>query len=108
MSTQFSDRPTQKMIRALGGIKDTMLSAPTWFEIKQWLWKQKKYNNDEGGIHVETNAYSVAPKYKRKWFYKIVGITEFISGDGFDSPVEAEVEGIKKAVEFLHKQLKPS
>lgn len=70
-------------------------SAPLWQQVKQWLWEKNKIKIDVYSIHNSNN------------FFATFSIGQTIKGRSKDihSPITAEIEGIKKAVEHLHKQL---
>lgn len=69
-------------------------TAPLWQQVKQWLWDKYKVSMEV------TNYVESEQGYK----FKIWNTKEWLSG--FSSPITAENEGIKKAVEHLYKTRK--
>lgn len=72
-------------------------SAPTYMEVKEWLWEKHKvivehcynYNCTEFAIRIYQNGTIMTKTFQT-----------------YNSPILAEKEGIKKTVECLHSQLK--
>ena len=76
-------------------------SIPLWSQVKEWLWQKHK-------IFVTSFKWA---SDKLGWDYSIVDKNEDVppymakEDHHLDSPILAEVEGIKKAIEYLHSQL---
>lgn len=78
-------------------------SAPLWQQVKQWLWE--KHDIFIEVVDVSTQDESIHSD-------KMIGIIEFeyavkikeeyIEVNQTDSPITAEIEGIKKAVQYLY------
>lgn len=70
------------------------IKAPLWQEIKQWLWEK----------------HGIAVSWRREdgdecFNYKLYGDVEINRSDEiFESPITAEIEGIKKAIEYLYNE----
>lgn len=73
---------------------DTM-SAPTYQDAENWLWSEHK-------LYVRTQ-----PRSDRQyiWHRTYRGVESFPM-EGFNSPIPAHREGIRKAIEHIHSQLK--
>lgn len=74
----------------------------SWWDIKRWLWEKHRLWFNQTTIVAPTDIL----KHK---FYDIVyrckeGFPTLFRTDMFDSPAESEIEGIKKAVKYLHEQ----
>ncbi len=69
------------------------ISAPLWKQVKQWLWEKHK-------ITFEVRNYSDG------FLCVMVDGTIRNTTFQFDSPITAEQEGIKKAIEYLHSRIK--
>lgn len=81
-------------------LSDDFYVAPTWQQVKQWLWE--KHN-----IRIETPFSVVTHSYyinilKREGINSEMkfGKTIFYTAE---NPIAGEIEGIKKAVEYLYK-----
>lgn len=76
---------------------DHRCSAPLWQQVKQWLWEKEK-------IWV----YRMRGDKKNEFTYRIIKdetvLFELNSGIYYSSPITAETEGIKKAIEYLHEK----
>lgn len=72
---------------------------PIWQQVKRWLWERHKIS-----IEVErVNNQGQNDMFKcRIYCWSAKGEAGLIAYIHFDSPIEAEIEGIKKAVEHLH------
>lgn len=118
----FADYETSKMVRDLGfketcfkmyhhgefldsysdtlidGFKDTQptFRCPLWSQIKQWLWE--KQHRVRIAVMRESGTYFVAVFKEGMHLCSI--------DTSFDSPITAETEGIKKAVEYLYTKFK--
>jgi len=81
------------------------ISAPTWWQVKQWLWEKHKINIE---ITFAKSSSKMRDYRKFVWFIYVDGFwkNEFSDKQEFDSPVTAEIEGIKQAVEYKFKELK--
>lgn len=81
------------------------ISAPYYQQIKKWLWEKYKIVIQVGNVSSHVEGYN---EYEFE--------TTIEDGDGqsidyidsFDSPITAEIDGIKKTVEYLHKNEKGS
>lgn len=72
-------------------------TAPLWQQVKQWLFdRQSKVRID---VARSQGEYFVGV-FKE-------GLHLFSIDAQFNSPITAEIEGIKKAVEYLHEKIKP-
>jgi len=76
----------------------THVAAPAWQQVKQWLWEKHKMTVSCSYSDQQTHYYGVY----RGEFEAIVDDSK----ESFDSPITAEIEGIKAAVEHLHEKLK--
>lgn len=74
-----------------------VVAAPLWQQVKEWLWK-----NHHAYIRVVDNGDETFDCWNE---FLRDGITRCKSLD-FNSPIEAETEGIKQAVKYLHSKLK--
>lgn len=126
MKDQFADYETSKMLKELGFDKPCFAyydsrrileirdypdresrgnwkielppcTAPLWQQVKEWLWIHKAICmhtfsdvRDEGTLFICEAVHGYAPIIKQ-----IQNTT---------SPITAEIEGIKKTVEYLHQQ----
>ena len=76
--------------------KSRCVPSPLWHQAKQALW-------------TEFNLSLTVRMVGKKYTYEIFNIAKnsFVEyGVKYDSPIEAEIDGIKSAVEYLYKKLK--
>lgn len=74
-------------------------TAPIYQQVKQFLWE--KYE-----ISIEVERVSISTVLFKVRVYQFVnGDNELIQYLHFESPIEAEIEGIKTAISHLRKQL---
>jgi hypothetical protein len=126
MNKHFADFETNKKLKELGfnGVciaycwidKDTFhwvrfpenhnrlptrISVPLWSQVKEWLWSEHKIwikPSEEKNVHLQFCYYIMQ---NNEWIEPLDSkITKY------DSPVTSEIEGIKKAVEYLYSQIK--
>lgn len=80
-----------------GSFDTTALRAPLWQQVKQWLWEKHqifiRITQGMGG----TRFICVACKSSS-------GLEQLTEDIGIYNPITAEIEGIKKAVEYLHEK----
>lgn len=127
MKDQFADYETAKMLKELGYPKSqdgkhfgwyrvdknilvdrdipsrmqshfNTILAPLWKQVKEWLWEQKH--------RPSIMVYRFGTYY---FYYIEFAVTKEKlpnSKEKFNSPIEAEIEGIKRAVEYLYKKIK--
>lgn len=126
MKNKFADHKTSAMLRemgfdelCMGGYEDEtlkasmirtiknsdyenreVLCAPLWQETKDWLWEKHEIWIYPIRWISEKGEFDYRLMEKKEW---ILTLKPFNS---FDSPVIAEVEAIKRVVEYLHQQLK--
>lgn len=78
--------------------RDSFIVAPLWTQIKQWLWEERR-------VWLDSSSSSCS-EFKVTGFYcKDYGMPQIFQTKNFTSPIDAEIEGVKKAVEHLLKQL---
>jgi hypothetical protein len=124
MKNQFADYEISKMLKELvfnescfgeydqeGGFRYCNMSsiiideftgnticAPIWQQIKEWLWEKHQ-------INIETERVNITPILFKTRVYqymnKEAGLITYLH---FESPIKAETEAIKTAVEFLYSQ----
>lgn len=70
-------------------VDEEVYCAPLWQQAKQWLWEKHKM--------------AIYPEILSGYYYKIFKRGEIPIGGltKYDSPIEAEIEGIKAAVKYL-------
>jgi len=91
MTDPNADQLTEKRCRELG-ITSKLL---TWQAIKEWLW-------DNHQIHIRIiqagpTAFTYAVDHPRERIF-CFGV--------YANPIKAEIEGVMRAIEFLHEKVK--
>jgi len=75
---------------------DRTFLAPLWQQVEEWLWNTHK-------ISIECECVSVHDIMFKVRVYKFMrgeaGLIQYLH---FDSPIIGKMEGIKKAIEYLH------
>lgn len=69
--------------------------APTWQQVKQWLWENHKWR---------ISIRRISKEYTYEIWNQNNAPIEY--GVKYDSPINAEIVGIKQAIQYLHKNKK--
>ena len=101
---KISDNETIDNIVKLGGFApayyqvENIKTITEWWTIKAWLWNEHKFNVDTLPMaDLNSNPIKEGYSYCNKW-----GKTEsIISKKIWDSPIDAEKNGLKNAILFL-------
>jgi hypothetical protein len=114
-ANQYCDYPTYKMLMEIGfdvmdGEKSQSIPnapdkpiewylAPTWLVVKEWLWEKNKIHLVSTTAKNNLQFYCYAMKVDTA-----ISSGEVANSEEFNSPITAEIEGIKKAVEYLYEE----
>ena len=86
--SMFHDGGDRRYINA----KDKNITAPIWQQVKEWLWDNHK-------IRIDVLSYGVFPDCD--FLSTVLLKEETLVQTIFQTPIEAEIEGIKIAVKYL-------
>lgn len=119
MKEQFATHEVSKQLKGLDFDEECLqvydarmdriiLRSPLWSQVKQWLFNKHQIYISAVGMDLSKTTETTGGWYCE--LHQLGGIKrETYLFDGikvcgyFDSPVTAEIEGIKKAVEYLYK-----
>lgn len=98
MNSQLADYDFTKLLEELGLTeKQTGVMYPSWWQIKEWLWQNYKITFVvKQAVGFKVFDCRVQEDYAREYV---------VETWKFESPILAEIDGIKKVVEHLHKKL---
>lgn len=71
-------------------------SAPLWQQVENWLWNEHKI-----WVHV---FMELTIHYK---YCLSENLIDKFHSENFNSPITAKIEGIIKAIKYLHENIKP-